>query len=114
MPDAVTIENHPLIARLLRMFWVAEIGVGLLFVLARRTIPWEAVSWTVIFNGRSYSLQLNIAEPHRSEAGIFWYQRALDLFSRMLRHAEFNVATLGTGLSAEDIGQRMADFRPQA
>ena len=34
MPDAVIIENRPLLARLLLMFWVAEIGVGLLFVLA--------------------------------------------------------------------------------
>jgi hypothetical protein len=171
MPDALTIENRPLIARLLLMLWVAEIGVGLLFVLAGinmlrpaenggpillmvmglvlvlaglvmsglcwritrlktgtaiemtaagltdhglapRAIPWEAVSWKVIFNGRSYSLQLEIADPHRKNAGVFWYQRALGLFSRMLRHPEFNVATLGTGLSAEEIGQRMASFKP--
>jgi len=171
MPDPVIIENRPLIARLLLMFWVAEIGVGLLFVLAganllrpaenggpillmvmglvlvlaglvmtglcwriarlkgpaiemtaagltdhrlaRRPIPWEAISWKVIFNGRSYSLQLDIAEPHRKSVGVFWYQRALGLFSRMLRQPEFNVATLGTGLSAEEIGQRMASYRPQ-
>lgn len=170
MPDAVIIENRPLIARLLLMFWVAEIGVGMLFVLAgvnllrpdenggpillmvmglvlvlaglvmsglcwrvarlkgaaiemteaglrdrrlaRNVIPWEAISWKVIFNGRSYSLQLDIAEPHRKNAGIFWYQRALGLFSRMLRHPEFNVATLGTGLGAEEIGKRMEAFRP--
>jgi hypothetical protein len=173
MPDAVVIENRPLLARLLLMFWVAMIGVGLLFILAganmlrfgengglivlmlvlvglllvvagvvmcglcwqvarlkepavemtaeglldRRLapgmIPWEAISWNVIFNGRSYSLQLDIAEPVRSTAGIYWHQRALALFSRMLRQPPFAVVTLGTGLAAEDIGRRMTAFKPQ-
>lgn len=170
MPDAVIIENRPLIARLLLMFWVAEIVVGLLFTLAgvnllrpaenggpillmvmglvlvlaglvmsglcwrvarlkgaaiemrpeglmdrrlaRNAIPWEAISWKVIFNGRSYSLQLDIAEPARSTAGIYWYQRALGLFSRMLRQPAFTVVTLGTGLGAEEIGRRMTPFKP--
>lgn len=170
MPDAVVIANRPLIARLLLLFWLAEILVGLLFVLAganmlgpaenggpivlmimglvlvlagvvmcglcwrvarlkgaaiemtaaglmdrrlaRNVIPWEAISWKVIFNGRSYSLQLDIAEPARSAAGIYWYQRALGLFSRMLRHPAYNVATLGTGLGAEELGRRMDAFRP--
>jgi hypothetical protein len=172
MPDAVIIENRPLLARLLLMFWVAEIGVGLLFVLAganmlrfgensslivlmlilmglvlvaagvvmcglcwqvarlrepavemtaeglldRRLapniIPWEAISWNVIFNGRSYSVQLDIAEPTRSAAGIYWHQRALSLFSRMLRQPAFAVVTLGTGLGAEEIGRRMTAFKP--
>lgn len=170
MPDAVIIANRPLLARLLLMFWVAEIGVGLLFMLAganmlglgenggpvalmlmgvvlvaagivmcaqcwrvarlksaaiemtvsglldrrlaRQTIPWEAISWKVMFNGRSYSLQLDIAEPARTHAGVFWHQRAMGLFSRLLRHPAFTVATLGTGLSAQEIGDRMERFRP--
>ncbi|PZF76776.1 hypothetical protein DK847_09895 [Aestuariivirga litoralis] len=170
MPAPVLIPNRPLIARLLLLFWVAEIAVGLLFVaaghgllrpaenggaivlmvmgvvlslagvvmaghcwriaslagnaiemteaglldrrLSARPIAWEAIDWKVIFNGRSYSLQMNIAEPARSTAGIFWPARALGLFSRVLRQPEFNVPALGTGLSADDIGKRMAGFKP--
>ena len=170
MPAPVLIPNQPLIARLLLLFWLAEIGVGVLFVVAgygllrpsenggaatliimgvvlclagvvmaahcwgiakltgntieltefglldRRLsaspIPWEAISWKVIFNGRSYSLQMNIAEPERSKAGIAWSARALGLISRVLRQPEFAIAALGTGLSAHDIGARITPFKP--
>ena len=169
MPAPVLVPNRPLIARLLLLFWLAEIAVGLLFAaagygllrpgenggaavlilmgmvlslagvvmaghcwriarlsgnaiemtvaglldrrLSERPIPWEAISWEVLFNGRSYSLQMNIAEPARGMAGIAWPARALGLFSRLLRHPEFTVATLGTGLSADEIGQRMSAFK---
>lgn len=170
MPPPVIIPNRPLLSRLLLLFWVAEIAVGLLFVaagygllrpgenggavvlmlmgviltlaglvmaghcwriaritgnaiemteaglldrrLSETVIPWEAISWKVIFNGRSYSLQANIAEPSRSAARIAWTARALGLLSRVLRQPEFTVATLGTGLSAHEIGQRMSTFLP--
>lgn len=169
MPAPVTIANRPLLPRLLLLFWVAEIAVGVLFAaagyellgpsenggaavlilmglvlvvagivmaghcwriarlsgiaiemseaglmdrrLSARPIPWEAISWKVIFNGRSYALQRDVTEPARSAAGIGWPARALGLFSRMLRQPEFNVATLGTGLSADDLGKRMAGFK---
>lgn len=169
MPAPVLITNRPLLPRLLLLFWVAEIAVGLLFAaaghgllgpgenggavvlmlmglvlvvagvvmaghcwrsaslsgpaiemtetglmdhrLSRQPIPWDAIGWKVIFNGRSYALQMDIAEPARSAAGISWSARALGLFSRMLRQPEFNVTTLGTGLSAEDIGKRMTAFK---
>jgi len=148
MPAPVMIANRPLLPRLLLLFWVAEIAVGLLFAtagygllgpsenggavvlmlmgldaiemtdtglmdrrLSTHPIPWEAIAWKVIFNGRSYALQMDVAEPARSAAGIGWPARALGLFSRMLRQPEFNVATLGTGLSADDIGKRMAGFK---
>lgn len=170
MPAPVLIPNRPLVARLLLLFWVAEIAVGVLFALAgygllrpsenggaavliimgvvlclagmvmvghcwrianlvgnaieltdaglldRRLsanpIPWDTISWKVIFNGRSYSLQMNIAEPVRSAAGIAWPARALGLLSRVLRQPEFAIASLGTGLSAHDIGARFAPFKP--
>jgi hypothetical protein len=170
MPAPVLIPNRPLVARLLLLFWVAEIAVGVLFALAgygllrpsenggaavliimgvvlclagmvmvghcwrianlvgnaieltdaglldRRLsanpIPWDTISWKVIFNGRSYALQMDVAEPARSAAKIAWPARALGLFSRMLRQPEFNVAALGTGLSAHDIGRRIAAFKP--
>lgn len=169
MPEPVIIPNRPLIARLLLLFWLAEIGVGLLFAAAgygllgpgenggaavlivmglilaaagvvmaghcwqiarlsgnalemteagltdRRLsdtlLPWEAISWRVIFNGRAYSVQMNIAEPLRSAARIAWPARALGLLSRLLRQPEFGVAALGTGLTADEIGQRMAAFK---
>ncbi|WP_290542037.1 hypothetical protein [Aestuariivirga sp.] len=164
------IPNRPLLPRLLLLFWVAEIAVGLLFAaagyellgqagnggaavlmlmgvvlavvgavmaghcwrsarlagnaiemtgaglmdrrLSAHPIPWEAVSWKVIFNGRSYALQMDIAEPARSAAAIAWPARALGVFSRMLRQPEFNVAALGTAMTAEEIGKRMAGFKP--
>lgn len=170
MPAPVLIPNRPLVARLLLLFWVAEIAVGVLFALAgygllrpsenggaavliimgvvlclagmvmvghcwrianlvgnaieltdaglldRRLsanpISWDTISWKVIFNGRSYSLQMNIAEPARSAAGIAWPARALGLLSRVLRQPEFAIASLGTGLSAHDIGARFAPFKP--
>ena len=170
MPAPVNIPNRPLLPRLLVLFWVAEIAVGLLFAaagyellgpsenggaavlilmglvlvvagivmaghcwriaslsgnaiemteeglmdrrLSARPIPWDAISWKVIFNGRSYSLQMDVTEPARSAAGIAWPARALGLFSRLLRQPEFNVASLGTGMSAEEIGKRMAEFKP--
>ena len=170
MPAPVLIANRPILPRLLLLFWVAAVAVGLLFALAgyellgpgenggaavlmlmglvlvlagiimaghcwriarlagnaiemtdaglidrrlcARPIPWEAISWKVIFNGRSYALQMNVTEPYRSAAQIAWPARALGLFSRMLRQPEFNVAALGTGLSAHDIGQRMSSFKP--
>lgn len=165
----VLIANRPMLPRLLLLFWLAEIAVGLLFAaagyellgpdenggamvlmlmglvlvlagivmtghcwrsarltgnaiemradglldrrLAARSIPWEAISWKVIFNGRSYALQVDVAEPARSAAGITWSARALGLFSRALRQPEFTIAALGTGLSAHDLGQRMSAFK---
>jgi len=52
-----------------------------------------------------------VAEPARSAAGIAWPARALGLFSRLLRQPEFNVTSLGTGLSAHGIAERMTGFR---
>jgi|GEM_PF-4003922 len=172
MPAPVLIANRPMLPRLLLLFWVAEIAVGLLFALAgyqllgpgerggavvlmlmglvlvlagivmtghcwrsarlagnaiemtgaglmdrrlsSRPIPWEAISWKIIFNGRSYALQMNIAEPAGSAAHIFWPARALGLFSRLLGQPEFTLATLGTGLSAHELARRMERFHPPA
>jgi len=169
MPAPVLIANRPTLPRLLLLFWVAEIAVGLLFVaagyevlgpsenggaavlmlmgllltlsgiimvghcwriarlagnaieltdaglldrrLSAHPLPWDAISWKVIFNGRSYAVQMDVSEPARSAAEIAWPARALGLFSRMLRQPEFNVASLGTGLSAHDIGERMSSFK---
>jgi len=172
MPAPVLIPNRSMLPRLLLLFWLAEIAVGLLFVVAgygllgpaenggaavlilmglvltlagiimvghcwriaslagnaieltdaglldRRLsahpIPWDAITWKVIFNGRSYAVQMDVSEPTRSAAHITWPARALGLFSRILRQPEFNVAALGTGLSAHDIGQRIAAFKAPA
>lgn len=170
MPAPVLIVNRPTLPRLLLLFWVAEIAMGLLFAwagvkllgpaenggamvlivmglvlaaaglvmaglcwriarlrgnaieiteaglldrrLSQEIIPWEAISWKVIFNGRSYSLQVDVTEPARSAAGMFWPPRAMGLFSRMLRQPEFTVSALGTGLSAHDIAKRLEAFKP--
>lgn len=170
MTAPVFIANRPTLPRLLLLFWVAEIAVGLLFAaagydllspqenggatvlilmglvltlaglimaahcwrisrlsgnaiemteaglldrrLSEHPIPWGALSWKVIFNGRSYALQMDVAEPARSAARITWSARALGLFSRLLRQPEFTIAALGTGFSAHDIGERMSAFKP--
>ena len=174
MPDAladtVTIANRPLTARLLLLFWVAEVAVGLLFAragarlvgpsenggaavlivmglvlvaagivmaglcwrsgritgaaielgpeglldrrLSDQRLPWQAIRWKVIFNGRSYAVQFDLAEPTRSDARIHWPQRALGLLSRSLRQPEFTVSTLGTGLSAHALAKRLERFSP--
>lgn len=172
MPAHVNIRNRPMLPRLLLIFWVAEIAVGLLFAMAgygllgpgenggafvlmlmgavltlagivmaahcwriasitgnaiemseaglldRRlsatALPWEAISWKVIFNGRSYALQMDIAEPQRSTARIAWPARALGLLSRALRQPEFTVSAMGTGLSAHDIAKHVSTFKQPA
>lgn len=80
--------------------------------LARQRIPWEAISWKVIFNGRSYSVQMDVAEQARNTLGLYWHQRASGLVSRMLRQPELSVVSIGTGLSAHEIAARMQRFRP--
>lgn len=80
--------------------------------LSARIIPWEAIGWKLLFNGRSYAVYISVSEPGRSEAGIAWHARAAGLFNKLLRHPEFSVASLGTGLSAHEIAQRMAAFKP--
>ena len=165
----VNIPNRPMLARLLLLFWVAEIALGLLFAaagyellgpgenggaavlivmglvltlagiimaghcwriarlsgnaielndaglldrrLSNHPIAWDAISWKVIFNGRSYAVQMDVAEPARSAARICWPARTLGLFSRMLRQPEFTVSSLGTGLSAHEIGERISPFK---
>jgi hypothetical protein len=82
--------------------------------LSPATIPWEAISWQVRFNGHSHSLYFDVAEPGRAMVRPYWPQRALGLFNRLFRYPEFSVITLGTGLGARDIGARMAAFKPAA
>ncbi len=168
MSEPVVIANRPHLARLLLLFWLAEVAVGLLFAagglrlfgpsenggaavlilmglvltaagvvmaglcwriarlrgaaiemtaeglldrrLSERRLPWAAIRWKVMFNGRSYAVQFDLSEPVRSEAAICWPQRALGLFSRMLRHPEFTLSTLGTGISAHELGKRLERF----
>ncbi|MFN4141959.1 hypothetical protein, partial [Aestuariivirga sp.] len=79
--------------------------------LSPDVIPWDAISWRVMFNGRSYSLQFDVAEAQRKILRIYWPHRAMALFNRLMRHPEFTVVTLGTGLTAEAIGARMNSFK---
>lgn len=168
LPDPLIIANRPLMARLLLLFWLAEVAVGLLFAaagvrlvgpaenggaavlilmgvvlagvgvvmtalcwrisflrgpaiemtaeglldhrLSGTRLPWEAIRWRVMFNGRSYAVQFDLDEPVRSAAALHWPQRALGLFSRAMRQPEFTLGTLGTGLSAHELGKRLERF----
>jgi hypothetical protein len=82
--------------------------------LSAELIPWEAVSWKLVFNGRSHAVQIDIAAPWRERLSIFWAQRALGRFNRLLRHPEFTVLTLATGRSAHDIAALITPFKPAA
>jgi hypothetical protein len=170
MPHTVIIQNRPLLARLLLLFWAAAMVMGLMFALAGvrlvgpgekagavillllgltlclaglvmtglcwrisslrgpaveltgeglrdlrfspELIPWEMLSWRVLFNGRSYSVQFDVAPDTRARLRIYWPQRALGLFNRMLGHPRFTLATLGTGHSAHALGELLKEFKP--
>ncbi len=80
--------------------------------LSDQLIPWAALSWKLVFNGRGHAVQIDVAEPWRGNLGGFWAQRALGRFNRLFRHPEFTVLTLGTGRSAHAIAALLARFKP--
>ena len=77
-------------------------------------IPWEAISWRVLFNGHGYSVKFDVAEPVRQGLRLPPPQRVLGMFNRLLRYPAFIILTLGTGLSAHQIGARLEGFKPAA
>lgn len=79
--------------------------------LAPFVIPWEAISWRVQFNGHAYSLKFDVAEPIRQNLPLSPLHRLAATFSRIWRHPEFTVHTLGTGLSAHQIGEKLKQFK---
>jgi hypothetical protein len=79
--------------------------------LCEQVIPWKAISWKVIFNGRAYSLQFDVKPPWRKELKVYWQQRLMGRINRMFKYPELTVATLGTGLDAHDLAARMKRFK---
>ena len=77
-------------------------------------IPWEAISWRVVFNGRSYSLKFDVAEPARLALALSPMQRLAAALNRAWRHPEFTLHTLGTGLSAHQLGEKLKTFKAPA
>ena len=80
--------------------------------IGEQLIPWQAISWKLIFNGRAYSLQFDIAPPWRKRLRIYWEQRLIGRVNRMFKYPELTVATLGTGLGAHDLAAHMKRFKP--
>ncbi|WP_373505654.1 hypothetical protein [Aestuariivirga sp.] len=76
-------------------------------------IPWEAIAWKVVFNGRSYSLQFDLTEPQRSGLAVYWDQKLVGRFNRLFGFPEFTAVTLGTGLTAHHLGECFSQFRPE-
>ena len=74
-------------------------------------IPWEALRWKIIFNGRGHSLQFDLEPSVRKGFRAYWHQHALARFNRLFKQPEFTVVTLGTGLDARDIGKRLETFK---
>lgn len=170
MRQPVIIENRSSWARILAVFWVAEVVLGLAFTaagaswigveqpvlvaailigglllaaigvpmaagsrriarlpgsavemsedgfrdrrIAEVVTPWQAIAWKIVFNGRSYSLQFDVAEPYRNALRLHWDQRLLAFLNRALGYPEFTVVTLGTGHGVDELGRLMFQFRP--
>lgn len=171
MAEPVIIHNKPFWARILTVFWMIEVAVGLIFAgvgaswigagengiagvmigcglllsvagvvmtgvswrvwrlghgpaiefnakglvdrrISGQVIPWPAVSWAVIFNGRSYSLQFDVARPERAALEVYWEQRLMGRFNRLFNYPELTMVTLGTGKSAHTLGRLLEGFKP--
>ncbi len=80
--------------------------------LSEKAIPWDAITWRIVFNGRSYSLHFSVAEPARSRLAPYWEQRALGRFNRLFGYPEFAMVTLGTGKNLGALADVMQRFRP--
>lgn len=171
MAEPVIIRNRPFWARVLTVFWLAEIALALVFwaialawsmagdvglgaILAcgglvllaagapmaalswriarlagaaiamtdsglrdRRIadilIPWKAITWTTVFNGRTYSLQFDAAEPHAAALRRHWDQRLMGRYNRLFGFPEFTVVTLGTGEGVARLAELMNAYRPR-
>ncbi|WP_395684945.1 hypothetical protein [Aestuariivirga sp.] len=77
-------------------------------------IPWEALTWKIVFNGRGYSVQFDVEPASRTTLSIYWPQRALGLFNSLLGQPRFTLVALGTGHSAHGLGDMLAGFKPAA
>lgn len=166
------IENRPLLARLLLLFWAAAAVMGGLFAaaglrllgpgekggallllvlgltlvaagivmgglcwrigrlrgpaielsdeglldrrLSPRRIDWQTIDWRITFNGRAYAVQFDVSPAIRAGLGIYWPQRVLGMFSRLLGRPGLTLVTLGTGLSAHQLGGLIEPFKPPA
>jgi hypothetical protein len=79
--------------------------------LADVVTPWDAVAWKIVFNGRSYSLQFDAAEPHGSSLRRHWDQRLMGRLNRLFKYPEFTILTLGTAKNVAELGALMSRFR---
>lgn len=79
--------------------------------LSPETIPWEAISWKILFNGRSYSLRFEVAEPVRQSLVLSPLHRLVAGFNRLLRQPGFTLHALGTGQSAHQLGEKLKRFK---
>lgn len=82
--------------------------------LTASIIPWESISWKILFNGRSYSLRFEVTEPVRQSLKLSPAQKLVSAFHRLWRQPGFTLHTLGTGLSAHQLGEKLKNFKPPA
>lgn len=80
--------------------------------LSETVIPWETIRWKILFNGRSYSLKFDVAEPTLGMLRPSLPRRSLALLNRLVGYPAFTMATLGTGLSSHQLAARMERFKP--
>ena len=70
------------------------------------------LTWAVVFNGRSYSLQFDLTPEIRSRYRVSWGNRMAAAMNRAFRYPEFTVMTLGTGKGISQLDQLMRQFKP--
>ncbi len=82
--------------------------------LSPSRIAWQAIQWKIVFNGRTHNVQFDVTPSARRDLGIYWPQRVLSLFSRLLGRPAFTVVALGTGHSTHQLAALMEGFKPPA
>lgn len=79
--------------------------------LTRSVIPWEALRWKILFNGRAYSVKFDVTGPARQSLKLSPLHRLTAAAGRLWRLPEFTLHTLGTGFSAHQLGEKLKPFK---
>jgi hypothetical protein len=79
--------------------------------LSEAIIPWDKMSWRLVFSGKSYSLQFDVAPEMRARIKLTWAHRWMSALNRLFGFPEYTVVTMGTGRSAGELDGMMRRFR---
>lgn len=82
--------------------------------VAEQEVPWEALHWKIVFNGRSYAVQFGVAEPHRATFRPHWEQRLQAGFHRLFGYPDFVMPLLGTAHSVAALAEHLRKFKAES